>query len=569
MAEAVQELFPDAQFGIGPSIEDGFYYDFKLSRPLTPEDLPKIEEKMAQIIKANHPFTCREMTREEAIKFFEERNQPFKVELINELPEGEKISVYEQGSFIDLCRGPHVGRTGEVKAFKLLNIAGAYWRGDEHRPMLQRIYGTAYETKEELQAHLDRLEEALKRDHRKLAKELDLFSVTEECGAGLVLWHPKGARVREIVEDFWRKEHHRHGYEIVYTPHIGRIDLWRTSGHLGWYRENMYSPMTVEEQEYMIKPMNCPFHITIYNSKLRSYRELPIRMGELGTVYRYERSGVLHGLLRVRGFTQDDAHIFCRPDQLEEEILGVIDFAEFMMRTFGYKEYEVELSVRDPKNIEKYAGTEENWTLAESALQNALDRKGLKYKRMEGEAKFYGPAIDIKLVDALGRAWQGPTVQADFALAERFDLNYIGEDGAQHRPVMVHRTVLGSMERFIAGLVEQYAGAFPVWLAPTQAIVLPIADRHQEFAEKVAARLREADLRVEVDSSREKVNYKIRQAQLQKIPYMLIVGDKEVDTDAVSVRLRNGENIGPREVEEFLNVAKAMNETRSFDLWVS
>ena len=568
MAEAVQEMFPDAKFGIGPAIEDGFYYDFQLPRPLTPEDLPKIEERMARIIKANLPFTCREMPRDEAIKFFEDRNQPFKVELIKDLPADERISIYEQGQFVDLCRGPHVATTGEVKAFKLLSIAGAYWRGDEKRPMLQRIYGTAFNTQEELQEFLDKRAEATRRDHRKLGKELDLFSIEETCGAGLVLWHPKGGQIRELVENFWRKEHHRHGYGIIYTPHIGLLDMWRTSGHLDWYQENMYSPMVVEEQEYMLKPMNCPFHITIYKSKLRSYRDLPLRLAELGTVYRYERSGVLHGMLRVRGFTQDDAHIFARPDQLEDEILGVVDFAEFMMRTFGYSHYEVELSVRDPQHTEKYAGSEDGWQLAELALQNALNRKGLPYERMEGEAKFYGPAIDIKLVDALGRAWQGPTIQVDFTLPERFDLTYIGDDGAEHRPVMVHRTVLGSMERFIAGLIEQYAGAFPVWLAPTQAIVLPIADRHLEFANKVAERLRDADLRVEVDASREKVNYKIRQAQLQKIPYMLVIGDREVDTDAVAVRLRSGENLGAREVDEFIRIAKGIDNAKGFHLWI-
>lgn len=568
MAEAVQELFPGAKFGIGPAIEEGFYYDFDLPRALTPDDLPRIEEKMAQVIKGNHPFVCREMRRDEAIKFFSDRGQPYKVELLEEMPADARVSIYEQDGFIDLCRGPHVATTGEIKAFKLLNIAGAYWRGDEKRPMLQRIYGTAFQSQEELQAYLDRLAEAARRDHRKLGKELDLFSVQEEVGAGLVLWHPKGAMIREIVEDLWRKEHHRRGYEIVFTPHIARIDMWKTTGHLDWYRENMYSPMEVEGQQYMIKPMNCPFHFAIYKSKLRSYRDLPLRLAELGTVYRYERSGVLHGLLRVRGFTQDDAHIFARPDQLEDELLGVMDLAEYFMRVFGYDRYEVELSVRDPRNKGKYVGNEEAWEHAEAALESALKRKGLGYKRMEGEAKFYGPAIDIKLLDALGRAWQGPTIQVDFNLAERCDLVYIGDDGAQHRPVMVHRTVLGSMERFIAGLVEQYAGAFPVWLAPVQAVVIPIADRHLEFAQSVADRLRQADLRVEVDGRREKVNYKIREAQLQKIPYMLVVGDREVDTDAVSVRLRTNENIGAREVQEFISVAKALTEAKSFDLWV-
>ncbi|MGQ9676218.1 MAG: threonine--tRNA ligase [Chloroflexota bacterium] len=568
MAEAVQALFPGTKFAIGPAIEEGFYYDFDVPRSLTPEDLPRIEGKMAEIIKANHPFVCREMSREEAIKFFSERGQPFKVELLEEMEPQSRVSIYEQGGFIDLCRGPHVGTTGEIKAFKLLSIAGAYWRGDEKRPMLQRIYGTAFFSQSDLEAYLHKLAEAARRDHRRLGKELDLFSVQEEVGAGLVLWHPKGAMIREIVEDFWRKEHHRRGYDIAYTPHIARIDMWKTTGHYDWYRENMYSPMEIDEQQYMLKPMNCPFHFAIYKSKLRSYRDLPLRLAELGTVYRYERSGVLHGMLRVRGFTQDDAHIFARPDQLEDELLGVMDLAEYMMRVFGYQEYEVELSVRDPENKAKYVGREEAWEHAEAALESALKRKGVPYKRMEGEAKFYGPAIDIKLLDALGRAWQGPTIQVDFNLAERCDLIYIGDDGAQHRPVMVHRTVLGSMERFIAGLVEHYAGAFPVWLAPVQAVIIPIADRHLDFAQSVANRLRQADLRVEVDGRREKVNYKIREAQLQKIPYMLVVGDKEVDTDAVSVRLRTNENIGPREVQEFISTAKALAEAKSFDLWV-
>ena len=568
MAEAVQALFPGTKFAIGPAIEEGFYYDFDVPRSLTPEDLPRIEGKMAEIIKANHPFVCREMSREEAIKFFSERGQPFKVELLEEMEPQSRVSIYEQGGFIDLCRGPHVGTTGEIKAFKLLSIAGAYWRGDEKRPMLQRIYGTAFFSQSDLEAYLHKLAEAARRDHRRLGKELDLFSVQEEVGAGLVLWHPKGAMIREIVEDFWRKEHHRRGYDIAYTPHIARIDMWKTTGHYDWYRENMYSPMEIDEQQYMLKPMNCPFHFAIYKSKLRSYRDLPLRLAELGTVYRYERSGVLHGMLRVRGFTQDDAHIFARPDQLEDELLGVMDLAEYMMRVFGYQEYEVELSVRDPENKAKYVGREEAWEHAEAALESALKRKGVPYKRMEGEAKFYGPAIDIKLLDALGRAWQGPTIQVDFNLAERCDLIYIGDDGAQHRPVMVHRTVLGSMERFIAGLVEHYAGAFPVWLAPVQAVIIPIADRHLDFAQSVANRLRQADLRVEVDGRREKVNYKIREAQLQKIPYMLVVGDKEVDTDAVSVRLRTNENIGSREVQEFISTAKALAEAKSFDLWV-
>ena len=565
MAQAVQKLIPGAKLGIGPAIEDGFYYDFDLPRPLTPDDLRAIEAEMARIVKANLPFTSELMPKEEAKRFFAEHGQPYKVELIEDIPD-EKVSVYRQGDFVDLCRGPHVASTGEIGPFRLLSIAGAYWRGDEKRPMLQRIYATAFPTQEELDSYLQRLEEAARRDHRRLGRDLDLYSVQEEVGAGLVLWHPKGARVRNIVENLWREEHYRRGYEIVYTPHIGRIDLWRTSGHLDWFTENMYQPIEVEGQQYMLKPMNCPFHIMIYKSRLHSYRELPIRLAELGTVYRYERSGVLHGMLRVRGFTQDDAHIFCRPDQLENELVGVIDLAQFMMETFGYREYEVELSVRDPNNLGKYAGADEVWNHAERALVDALERKGLAYHRAEGEAKFYGPAIDIKLKDALGRYWQGPTIQCDFNEPERFDVTYIGEDGAPHRVVMVHRTVLGAMERFIGGLIEHYAGAFPVWLAPVQAVVIPIADRHLEYAERVSAELTGEGLRVEVDSRREKVNYKIREAQLQKIPYMLVVGDKEVDSATVSVRLRTGVNLGPLTVPSFSGLAREVAASRSLEL---
>ncbi len=565
MAEAVLSLFPDAKFGIGPSIAEGFYYDFDLPRPLTPEDLTEIEKRMADIIGADLPFHRQDMSRQEARTFFAERGQPYKVELIDDLPD-PTVSLYTQGNFTDLCRGPHVASTREIKAFKLLHTAGAYWRGDEHRPMLQRIYGTAFASEEELKQYLDRLEQAAQRDHRRLGKDLDLFSIQEETGPGLVLWHQKGAVVREVIEDFWRKEHRRRGYEIVYTPHIGRIDLWKTSGHLGWYRENMYSPMDVEGQEYMLKPMNCPFHILIYKSHLRSYRDLPIRLAELGTVYRYERSGVLHGLLRVRGFTQDDAHIFCRPDQLEDELVRTIDLARFLMDAFGYEQYDIELSLRDPANIEKYAGSEEGWQHAEAALVQALERENLPYKREEGEAKFYGPAIDIKLRDALGRAWQGPTIQVDFALAERFDLSYVAEDGAHRRPVMVHRALLGSMERFIGGLVEHYAGAFPVWLAPVQVVVIPIADRHAEYAQQVAEELRTEDLRAEVDARRENVNYKIREAQLQKVPYMLVVGDREAQANTVSVRLRSGENLGATLVADFIDRAAGLARARRREL---
>lgn len=565
MAEAVLGMFPDAKFGIGPAIEDGFYYDFELPRTLTPEDLALLELRMREIINAGLSFQRQDIPRSLARAYFSEHNQPYKVELIDDLPD-ETVSVYTQGNFTDLCRGPHLNSTIEIQAVKLLHTAGAYWRGDEHRPMLQRIYGTAFATEDELKSYLYRLEQAALRDHRKLGRELDLYSIEDEAGAGLVHWHPKGGQVREIIEDFWRSEHRRRGYEIVYTPHIGRVELWKTSGHWGWYRENMYSPMDVENQQYMLKPMNCPFHILIYKSRLRSYRELPIRLAELGTVYRYERSGVLHGLLRVRGFTQDDAHIFCRPEQLEDELVRTIQLGRFLMQAFGYSEYDIELSLRDPAHIDKYAGSEDGWQHAEAALVGALEREGLPYKRETGEAKFYGPAIDIKLRDALGRAWQGPTIQVDFALAERFDLEYVADDGAHKRPVMVHRALLGSMERFIGGLVEHYGGAFPLWLAPVQAIVIPIADRHSPYAEEVAAILREAEVRVQVDQRRENLNYKIREAQMAKIPYMLVVGDREAANKTVSVRVRNGENRGTQDVATFLAQYQDLNRDRSLNL---
>jgi len=565
MAQAVQSLAGKVKLGIGPAIPEGFYYDFDLPRPLTPEDLTEIEKRMHEIVAANLPFTCEKMSREKARQLFESMGQDYKVELIEEIPD-EEVTVYRQGYFVDLCRGPHVASTGKIGPFKLLSIAGAYWRGDENRPMLQRIYGTAFETEEELAEFLRKLDEAAKRDHRRLGKELDLFSISEELGPGLILWHPKGSTVRRVIEDFWRAEHLARGYEIVYSPHVGKLELWKTSGHWDWYRENMFSPMDVEGQEYLLKPMNCPFHILIYKSRLRSYRDLPLRWAELGTVYRYERSGVLHGMLRVRGFTQDDAHIFCRPDQLESEIVGVLDLAQFLMQTFGYDHYDVELSVRDPLYKEKYVGSDEVWQLAEDTLMRALDIKSIAYKRMEGEAKFYGPAIDIKVKDALGRPWQGPTIQVDFNLPQRFDMEYVGEDGLRHQPVMVHRAVLGAMERFIGGLIEHYAGAFPLWLAPIQAVLIPIADRHNDYAEAVRQRLEQAGLRVHVDTRREKVNYKIREAQLQKIPYMLVVGDQEAASDTVSVRLRSGENLGPVGVVTFVERAVQQVESRALEL---
>ena len=563
MAAAVLALFPEAKLGIGPPIEDGFYYDFDLPRSLTPDDLGAIEAKMREIIAAKQPFIRREVSREEAREVF--ADQPYKLELIEEMPEGEVISIYTQGDFTDLCRGPHLEHTGQInpEAFKLLSVAGAYWRGDERRPMLQRIYGTAFESKAELDRYLHRLEEAERRDHRKLGRQLELFSVSEEAGAGLILWHPKGALVRHLIEDFWRQEHLKWGYELVYSPHIGKAQLWRTSGHLDFYRENMYSPMNIEGQEYFIKPMNCPFHIMIYKSRTRSYRELPLRWAELGTVYRYERSGVLHGLMRVRGFTQDDAHIFCTPEQIEDEILGCLDLTLHLLRSFGFHEYEIVLSVRDPKHKEKYIGSDAMWEMAEGSLVKALEQRGLSYERAEGEAVFYGPKIDIKIKDALGRAWQCTTIQFDFNLPERFDMTYIGPDGREHRPYMVHRALLGSMERFFGVLIEHYAGAFPVWLAPVQAMIIPVADRHNEYAYQVQSQLKEAGLRVEVDDRSERMQAKIRDAQLQKIPYMLVVGDHEVESGAVAVRLRSGEDLGPKPIRNFIEMAKEAIERKS------
>ena len=558
MAEAVQSLFPEAKFGIGPAIEDGFYYDFELSRALVPEDLTAIEAKMREIIAANSPFIKEELSKAKAQKLFSE--QPYKLELIKELPD-KTVTIYRQGSFVDLCRGPHVNLTNEVKAFKLTSIAGAYWRGDERRPMLQRIYGVAFDTQAELEDYLARLAEAAKRDHRKLGKELDLFSLHDEVGPGLVHWHPKGALVRQIIEDFWKAEHRKRGYEIVYTPHIAKVNLWKTSGHWDFYRENLYSPMDIEGQEYIIKPMNCLGHIMIYKTQLRSYRNLPLRYAELGTVYRYERSGVLHGLARVRGFTQDDAHIFCRPDQLGAEVTEVVQLARFMMNTFGFNEYELLLSTRP----DKYAGTIQIWEEATEALRNVLENLKLGYTIDPGEGVFYGPKIDVKLRDALGRLWQGPTIQVDFNLPQRFDVDYIGDDGLKHQVVMVHRTVLGSMERFMACLIEHYAGAFPVWLSPVQVVIIPIADRHLSYAHQVASELRECGIRVQVDDRSERMNLKIREAQLAKIPYMFVVGDKELDASKVSLRLRNGEDLGLLAPSQFMDRVNPIIKIKSPD----
>ncbi|MBI2918129.1 MAG: threonine--tRNA ligase [Chloroflexi bacterium] len=563
MAEAVGQLFSGARFGIGPTIQDGFYYDFDLPRALTPEDLPQIEGRMREIIAGNRPFVREELDAEAARRLF--ADQPYKLELINVLEqEGGTISTYTQDGFTDLCRGPHAESTGQIRAFKLLSIAGAYWRGDERRPMLQRIYGTAFATGEELETHLARLAEAERRDHRRLGKELDLYSIHEESGPGLVHWHPKGATVRRLIEDFWKAEHIKREYDIVYTPHIARGDIWKTSGHWELYRDNLYSPMDVDGQPYLVKPMNCPFHILMYKSRLRSYRELPIRWAELGTVYRYERSGVLHGLTRVRGFTQDDAHIFCRPDQLEDEVADVVEFARFMLGTFGFAEYDMYVSTRP----EKYAGTIEVWDEATETLKRSLGRLGLDYIIDPGEGVFYGPKIDIKLKDALGRAWQGPTIQVDFNLPQRFEVMFTGQDGQEHQVVMVHRTVLGSMERFFGCLIEQYGGAFPVWLAPVQAVVIPIADRHLEYAQNVRRQLRVEGLRAEVDDRSLRMNAKIREAQLQKVPYMLVVGDREAADGKVSVRLRSGEDLGGQPLGDFIARVNGLAGSRATDkLW--
>ncbi|GAB4389751.1 MAG: threonine--tRNA ligase [Thermodesulfovibrionales bacterium] len=551
MAHAVKELFPGAKLAIGPATEDGFYYDFDLERPLGPEDLEAIEKKMAEIIKADKPFVRKTMARSEAMELFKGKGEDYKVEILGEI-EDEAVSLYEEGGFADLCRGPHLPSTGMVSAFKLLSVAGAYWRGDEKRKMLQRIYGTAFMDAKALKDYLDFLEEVKKRDHRRLGKELDLFSIHEDVGPGLILWHPDGAIIRKTMEDFWRDEHLKAGYKLLYTPHMAKLNLWERSGHWDFYRENMYSPMEVEGALYEIKPMNCPFHIAVYKSRLRSYRDLPLKYAELGTVYRFERSGVLHGLLRVRGFTQDDAHIFLMEDQIEEEVQKVLDFTLFVLRTFGFDDYDVYLSTMP----EKHVGSDESWRRATGALELALKSKGLPYEIDPGEGVFYGPKIDIKVKDSLGRPWQCSTIQVDFNIPERFDVTYRGADGGEHRPIMVHRALMGSLERFFGVLIEHYAGAFPLWLAPKQAVVLTIAERHADFARQVVDRMRENGLRAEANLENEKIGYKIRQATIGKIPYLVIIGDKEVEEGKVTVRLRSGENEGPYSVEEFIAMLK-------------
>jgi threonyl-tRNA synthetase len=573
MAQAVSALFPGTKIAIGPSIENGFYYDFQFPQPITAEELPRIEEEMKRIIESRQDFVPVELSREEALARFTE--EPFKTELINELPPGEPITIYENRGaaegggpgpvlWADLCRGPHVANTREIHsgAFKLMSIAGAYWRGDEGRPMLTRIYGTAWENPKDLKAHLSFLEEVEKRDHRRVGKELDLYSIHEEAGAGLIYWHPNGGRKRVAIEDFWRREHYRNGYEILYTPHIGKSWLWETSGHLGFYKANMYSPMEIDKQDYIIKPMNCPFHIMIYKNAQRSYRDLPLRWAELGTVYRYERSGVLHGLLRVRGFTQDDAHIICTPEQIEAEIQEVLRFSLQIWKTFGFQDIKAYLATRPEESV----GEQSRWDQALESLRKAVDAEGLAYEIDEGGGAFYGPKIDLKIKDALGREWQMTTIQFDFNEPERFDMTYVDADGQHKRPYMVHRALLGSLERFFGVLIEHFGGAFPVWIAPEQAAVIPVAESFNGYAERTAAILRERDLWVSAETGGARMNAKIRDCQNRKIPYMLVVGEREAGEGTVSVRLRDGRQLSSMKIAEFADYAANKVKTRDLEL---
>jgi len=564
MAEAVTILFPGTKFGIGPAIDNGFYYDMELPRPITDEDLPAIENSMRKIINEGREFTRREVSREEAKKLF--ADQPMKLELIDELPEGEIISVYEQGSFRDLCRGPHVATTKELnaQAFKLVKIAGAYWRGDEKRPMLTRVYGYGFQKPNELKDYLNLLAEAEKRDNRKLGKELDLFSTQEDAGPGLIYWHPKGGRFRVALENWWRDEHYKNGYEILFTPHIGKSWLWETSGHLSFYKEGMYSSMEIDEDDYYIKPMNCPFHIMIYNNSSHSYRDLPLRWAELGTVYRYERSGTLHGLMRVRGFTQDDAHIICTPEQIEDEISEVLRFSLSMHKTLGFQDISVYLATRPAGD--GAVGEPEKWDTALTSLKSAVEKQGLTYEIDEGGGAFYGPKIDIKVKDALGREWQLSTIQFDFNLPERFDMTYVDSDGIKKRPYMVHRALLGSIERFFGVYLEHTAGAFPVWLSPEQAVVIPVAHTFDDYAKDVVTRLRAAGIRATADLRDDRMNAKIRDGQTQKIPYMLVVGQKEADAGQVAPRTRNNEQMPALSVDEFISRIRGIIDSKSLEL---
>ncbi len=551
MAHAIKELFPDTKFAIGPATSDGFYYDLDSKKTFTIDDLPVIEKKMKEIIKAKKPFIRKELSREEATKLFTSLGETYKVELLSEMSD-EIVTIYEEDNFTDLCRGPHLESTGKVKAFKLLSVAGAYWRGDEKNKMLQRIYGVSFFTKDELKQHMNFLEEVKKRDHRRLGKDLDLFSINDEIGPGLVLWHPRGAAIRRAIENFWMDEHYKAGYKIIYTPHMAKLDLWKKTGHLDFYGENMYSPMEVEGLEYEIKPMNCPFHAAIYKSHLRSYRDLPLRFAELGTVYRFERSGVLHGLLRVRGFTQDDAHIYCTEDQIGDEIQSVLDFTLFILKTFGFPDYDIYLSTRPVK----FVGTEEGWEKSTDALKSALENKGLSYTIDPGEGVFYGPKIDIKVKDSLGRPWQCSTIQVDFNIPERLDVTYRGSDSKDHRPIMVHRALMGSLERFFGILIEHYAGAFPLWLAPVQIAILTISENQVKYAKELAGSLIKENLRVELDTDNEKIGFKIRKATLQKTPYLCIIGEKEMTNGTVNVRTRTGENLGEMSLEKIKSILK-------------
>jgi threonyl-tRNA synthetase len=554
LAAAVMELYPNVKLGIGPPIETGFFYEFLREEPFNPEDLAKIEAKMHELAAQDLPNERKLISKPEAIELYKKSSQIFKCELVEEKAEDPMVSFYTTGKFIDFCRGPHIPSTKRITAFKLMNVAGAYWKGQEGNPQLQRIYAAAFFTQKELEEYLHRLEEAKRRDHRKLGVELDLFSIEEEAGPGLIFWHPKGGLIRKIVEDWLRDELLQRGYDLVYTPHIMRLDLWKTSGHTNFYKENMFGAMEVEKAEYQLKPMNCPGHILIYKSKLRSYRDLPVRLAELGTVYRYERSGVLHGLLRVRGFTQDDAHIFCTPKQIEKEVEACVDFAFAVMKNFGFDKFEVELSDWDATRPENYAGKPEDWHHATSALAETIRRMNIPYKRMEGEAAFYGPKIDVKLIDAIGRSWQLTTVQFDFNLPARFELQYVAEDGAKHQPLMVHRALLGSVERFFGILIEHYAGAFPLWLAPVQVEICPVSEKVAEYAKSVTETLKRHGVRVHLDDRNEKLPAKIRDAQMQKIPYMFVVGGREAEAGAVSVRHRSKGDLGPKPLTEVVDM---------------
>jgi threonyl-tRNA synthetase len=567
LATAVLELFPETKLGHGPATDAGFFYDFYRPTPFTPEDLKLIEAKMAEVVARDEKFVCEREPREKGLEEFKAGDDFMKVHFVEKFTKpGDEISLYRNGSFVDFCRGPHVPSTGRVKAFKVLSLAGAYWLGDEKNPQLQRIYGTAFFSQKEMDAHFARLEEAAKRDHRVIGKQMDLFSIQELAGAGLIFWHPKGAMIRKIMEDWMRDECIRRGYELVYTPHVARVNLWQTSGHEGFYSQNMFTPMELDDANYRMKPMNCPFHILIYKNTPKSYRDLPVRYAELGNVYRYERSGTMHGLLRVRGFTQDDAHIFCTPEQIEDEVVACIDFAQAVLETFGFKEFKVELSTWDPKDRAHYAGTDENWDRAVHSLESALKRKQIPYKTITGEAAFYGPKIDVKLVDVLGRLWQLSTVQFDFNLPARFELEYVGEDGERHQPVMVHRALFGSVERFFGVLIEHYAGAFPLWLAPVQVGLVPISERHLAYAEKIQSLLQKAGIRVELDGRNEKMNAKIRDLTMQKIPYVLVMGDKEEAAEAVSVRTRGKGDQGSIPFADFLARVETLVASKSTDL---